>query len=155
MKLIMLLAALAGVVIVGIFDPETEARIFLTSMTVLAWTFTIMYVTRSPWRATQGGRALLYTSAAIALLGTQLISVWWFGDYRFRAEVRDLVVVLLILTLLYRILVLFRIQQAARRDGESDHRTLVAKLRELLTRLRKRIQQSARRVSESDSTKEV
>ena len=81
MKLIMLLAALAGVVI---------------------------------------GRALLYTSAAIALLGTQLISVWWFGDYRFRAEVRDLVVVLLILTLLYRILVLFRIQQSARRVSESD-----------------------------------
>lgn len=120
MKLIMVLAVLAGVVIVGLFDPETEARIFLTAMTVLAWVFTLMYIARSPWRATQGGRALLYTSAAIALLGTQLISVWWFGDYRFRAEVRDAVVIFLILTLLYRILVLFRIQQAARRVSESD-----------------------------------
>ncbi|MDV6274106.1 hypothetical protein R3Q06_11400 [Rhodococcus erythropolis] len=120
MKLIMVVAVLAGVVIVGLFDPETEARIFLTAMTVLAWVFTLMYIARSPWRATQGGRALLYTSAAIALLGTQLISVWWFGDYRFRAEVRDAVVIFLILTLLYRILVLFRIQQAARRVSESD-----------------------------------
>lgn len=118
MKLIMLLAALAGVVVVGLFDPETEARILLTTMTVLAWSFVIMYMTRSPWRATQGGRALLYTSAAIALLGTQLISVWWFGDYRFRAEVRDLVVVLLILTLLYRMLVLFKIQKQARQSDD-------------------------------------
>ncbi|MCD2153486.1 hypothetical protein LQL77_07150 [Rhodococcus cerastii] len=120
MKTIMVLAVLAGVVIVGLFDPETEARIFLTAMTALAWAFTLMYITRSPWRATQGGRALLYTSAAIALLGTQLMTVWWFGDYPFRAEVRDAVVIFLILTLLYRILVLFRIQQAARRVSDSD-----------------------------------
>ncbi|QXW03997.1 putative phage holin [Rhodococcus globerulus] len=120
MKFIMVLATLAGLVIVGLFNPETEARVLLTSMTVLAWCFVVLYVTRSPWRATQGGRALLYTSAAIALLGTQLISVWWFGDYRFRAEIRSVVVILLILTLLYRILVLFRIQQNARREALLD-----------------------------------
>lgn len=120
MKTVMTVAVLVGVVIVGLFDPETEARIFLTAMTVLAWAFTLMYLTRSPWRATQGGRALLYTSAAIALLGTQLMTVWWFGDYPLRAEVRDAVVILLILSLLYRILVLFRIQQTARRISSSD-----------------------------------
>ncbi len=67
-------------------------------MTVLAWTFAIVYGARSPWRATQAGRSVMATSVALGLIGAQLASVWIFGDYPGRAEVRAIVVLALVLT---------------------------------------------------------
>lgn len=104
-------AALAGGLIILICPPETEARILLVAMTVLAWTFAIVYGTRSPWRATQAGRSVMATTIALGLIGAQLASVWIFGDYPGRAEVRALVVLALVLTLLHRLLVVLRIQR--------------------------------------------
>lgn len=103
-------AALAGGVVILTCPPETEARILLVAMTALAWLFVAAYGLRSPWRATQAGRSVMATTIALALIGTQLASVWLFGDYPFRAEVRSVVVLTLVLTLLHRLLVLWRIQ---------------------------------------------
>ncbi|MDV7244466.1 MULTISPECIES: hypothetical protein [Rhodococcus] len=111
MRVNMILAFLLGLVVISVYDAETEARILITSMTVLAWTFSILYATRSNWRVTQAGKALMYTSAALALLGTQIMSVWWLGNYPYRTEIRDVVLLLLVLTVLYRILVLLKIQE--------------------------------------------
>lgn len=115
MRVIMMIAALLGVGVVAYFDPVTEAKILITSMTVLAWAFCLLYGIRSNWRATQAGRGYMYTSAALALLGTQLLTVWWLGNYEYRNEVRSLVLVALVLTLLYRILVLEAIQRRGRK----------------------------------------
>lgn len=111
MKATIGIAALAGIAMIAMYEPETEARVLVTSMTILATIFTAMYVILLPWRASHAGRVLVYTSGALALLGWQLLSVWWFGNYRFRAEVRDGVFLLLVLTLLYRILVLIQIRR--------------------------------------------
>ena len=116
MRAIMVLAALAGVAVVALFDPVTEAKILVTAMTVLAWIFCLLYGLRSNWRATQGGRGYMYTSAALALLGTQLLTVWWLGDYPYRSEIRSMVLVVLVMTLLYRTLVLEAIQRRERRE---------------------------------------
>ena len=112
-------AALGGLVIL-IFPAETEAKILIFTMTVLAWTFGITYARRSPWRSTQAGRSVMATTVSIALIGTQLASVWWFGDYPGRSEVRSMVILALVLTLLHRLLVLRvlrRIQHADTDDG--------------------------------------
>ena len=108
-------AVLCGVVVV-LFGPETEARILLTAMTILAWSFAVLYGFRSPWRSTEAGKTLMYTAVALGLIGLQLISVWWLGDYPGRAEVRSLVVTVLVLALLHRLTVLWRFQhEEARR----------------------------------------
>lgn len=109
-------AALGGLVIL-IFPAETEAKIMIFTMTVLAWTFVVTYALRSPWRSTQAGRSVMATTMSIALIGTQLASVWWFGDYPGRSEVRSMVILALVLTLLHRLLVLRRIQHADADDG--------------------------------------
>lgn len=110
MKTIIALAAFAGVWVVVLCEPETEARVLVTAMTCLATLFVGLYVYWLPWRQSHAGRVLVYTSGALALLGWQLLTVWWFGDYRFRTEVRDGVLLLLVLTLLYRILVLVKLR---------------------------------------------
>ena len=110
------LGAAAGLcaAVIALFGPETEARILLTAMTVLAWSFALLYGLRSPWRSTEAGKTLMYTAVGIGLMGTQLISVWWLGDYPFRAEVRAAVVSLLVLALLHRLIVLWRFQHEER-----------------------------------------
>lgn len=101
--------AVAGIGIVIVFPPEAEARILLSTMTILAWLFVAMY-SRQPWRSTQAGRSVMATTVALGLIGTQLASVWWLGDYPGRAEIRSMVLLALVLTLLHRLLVLWRIQ---------------------------------------------
>lgn len=104
--------AAAGIGIVIAFPPEIEARVLVLSMTLLAVAFVVSYAIRSPWRATQAGRSVMATTAALAAIGAQQASVWWFGDYPGRAEVRAIVLLALVLTLLHRLLVLWRIQHA-------------------------------------------
>lgn len=103
-------AAVVGVIVIALFPPDTEARILISAMTVLAYAFALAYGLRSPWRSTLAGRSVMATTVAIALIGTQLASVWWFGDYAGRSEIRSVVLLALTLTLLHRFLVLWRIQ---------------------------------------------
>jgi hypothetical protein len=112
----MILAAMAGLAVIATFEPRVEALILVAAMTVLAWTFTILYGTRSAWRSTQAGKALMYTAASLAVVGTQQLSVWAFGNYQYRNEVRDVALLAVVLTLLYRIIVLLKIQQRERAD---------------------------------------
>lgn len=109
-RIILASAAVACGVVVAVFDPQEEARILRTTMTILAWLFVALYGFRSPWRTTEAGKTLMYTAVALGLIGLQLISVWWFGDYPFRAEVRSAVVSVLVLSLLHRLMVLWRFQ---------------------------------------------
>ncbi|MGJ5667810.1 hypothetical protein QLG13_08065 [Rhodococcus aetherivorans] len=108
----------AGVVI--FFDPQEEARILLTIMTVLAWLFVGLYAWRSPWQSTEAGKTLMFTAAALGLIGLQLITVWWFGDYAWRNEVRAFTVTALVLSLLHRLVVLWEFQHKDCPDSEED-----------------------------------
>ena len=102
--------AVAGIASVVVLPPEIEARVLILSMTVLAITFMVAYAIRSPWRSTQAGRSVMATTVALAAIGAQQASVWFFGDYTGRNEVRAAVLLALALTLLHRLLVLWRIQ---------------------------------------------
>lgn len=114
-------AAILGAIVIVVFPPDTEARILISAMTIIAYAFAIAYGFRSPWRSTQAGRSVMATTVAIALIGTQLASVWWFGDYTGRSEIRSVVLLALALTLLHRLLVLWRIQHGEpRSETRSD-----------------------------------
>jgi len=115
MRWVILSGFLACVGVVVVFDPDTEVRVLSVAMTVLAWSFVALYALRSNWRATDAGRTLMYTAGALGLLGTYACSSWVFGAYPFRNELRAAVVGLLVLTLVHRIAVLWRIQQEDRR----------------------------------------
>lgn len=109
-RLILAVAALLCAAVVVLFDPQEEARILLTTMTVLAWLFVGLYGWRSPWRSTEAGKTLMFTAAALGLIGLQLLSYWWFGDYAWRNEVRSVTVIALVLSLLHRLVVLWEFQ---------------------------------------------
>lgn len=106
----MAVAALLCAAVVIVFDPQEEARILLTTMTVLAWLFVGLYGWRSQWRSTEAGKTLMFTAAALGLIGLQLISVWWLGDYAWRNEVRAVTMITLVLSLLHRLAVLWEFQ---------------------------------------------
>ncbi|MFZ2528426.1 MAG: hypothetical protein WAX14_12335 [Rhodococcus sp. (in: high G+C Gram-positive bacteria)] len=103
-------AAVVGVGVIVLCPPRIEAQVLIMSMTVLAIMFVVSYAIRSPWRATQAGRSMMATTVALAAIGAQQSSVWLFGDYAWRNEVRAVVLLALALTLLHRLLVLWRIQ---------------------------------------------
>ncbi|KDE14263.1 hypothetical protein N505_0105445 [Rhodococcus aetherivorans] len=105
----------AGVAVMIYFDPHTESQILLIAMAVLAWSFVAVYA-RQPWRQTQAGRSVMATTVALGLIGTQMASVWLFGDYPGSAEVRAVMLIALTATLLHRLLVLIKI-----RREERDH----------------------------------
>ena len=109
-KAALAVAAVAGIAVVVVFSPPVEARVLVLSMTVLAIAFVVAYAIRSPWRSTQAGRSVMATTVALAAIGAQQASVWFFGDYTGRNEVRAVVLLALALTLLHRLLVLWRIQ---------------------------------------------
>ena len=115
--LILAAVALACAAVVLLFGAEAEARILLTSMTVLAAVFVVRYALVSDWRATTGGRSLMYVAGSLVLIGSQLISVWWFGDYTGRNEVRSATVSILVLALTHRLIALIA-QQRADKVGE-------------------------------------
>lgn len=119
-RLILVVAALLCAGVVVVFDPQEEARILLTTMTVLAGLFVGLYGWRSPWRSTEAGKTLMFTAVALFLIGLQLISVWWLGDYAWRNEVRAVTVIALVLSLLHRLLVLWEFQHEEREEVGSD-----------------------------------
>lgn len=112
--------ALVCALVVLVFGPEVEARILLTAMTVLALAFVIQYASLSDWRATVGGRSLMYVAGALALIGCQLISVWWLGDYAGRDAVRSITVSILVIALVHRLIALTQQQLEDRRCVEDS-----------------------------------
>lgn len=107
-------AALLGIGAIIVLEPDSEARLLVTAMTILAWMFALSYAVRSQWRATGIGRSVMATTVCLALLGSQLMSRWWFGAYPWHNEVRAVIVLALTLTILHRLLVLWRIQREER-----------------------------------------
>ena len=109
-------AVLCAVTVV-LCGPQVEARILIGAMTVFALTFALLY-TRSPWRSTEAGKSLMFTALAIAAIGVQQLTVWWFGSYPGRDELRSVAYSLLALAMLHRVVVLWQSQHQVPPDFE-------------------------------------
>lgn len=124
-------ATIAGIAVIVVFDPRQEAKILLAAMMTICTVFVLWYNLFSPWRVTAGGKALMYTTLAMALLCAQLSSVWWFGNYAGRDEVRSGLLLALVLSFLYRLLLLPGYQaldRKSRRQRYTDAKQAIADL---------------------------
>lgn len=110
------------------------ANIALLVLTVLVNVFTLIYLTRSPWRNNHVGRVYATASAVLSAVLIQItVAVWGSPDYIFRQQIRLAIYTLGGLAYLPMIYSLVREQQSDR------HRRALSK----------------DSVSESDSNKEV
>lgn len=110
---IMVAAALTGFVFMGVADPRLAGQVLYSTMTILAFAFTLMYASRSNWRSTAPGRALLYLVAMFATLSAWLSVSFWIGDNFTDAKsiVREVLLVVLIVMFINLLITLRRIQQ--------------------------------------------
>lgn len=110
---VILLVVVAGLVFVSLTDSRTTALVMYGVLTLLACTFTALYASRSNWRATEPGRALLYLVAMFATLAFWLAVSFWLGTRYGDAKntVREILLIVLIVMFLNLVLTLRRIQQ--------------------------------------------
>lgn len=95
------------------FSPDTVGDVVLTVAALTAWTFTIMYVARSPWWVHVVGRGLVAACLALALVLSQnVISAWWGLDYPWSGHIRSLLYAGLAYALIRLTLALRRIQRS-------------------------------------------
>ena len=118
--LILLYAALASALLVVFASPEVEAAVLTGAITLVAWVFVLIYATRSPWRLNSGGRALMYTSVGVAAIGTFMFANWIIGDYPFKAEVRAATLIVMLMSMLYRLILALRVQHWERTHDDDD-----------------------------------
>lgn len=86
-------------------------NVMATAIALAAWSFAALYVSRSNWRSTVAGRALLYMMAAFASFATQVtVSAWTGSTYPFRDEIRGVLYTVLALTVANMVWTLYRIQ---------------------------------------------
>lgn len=102
----MLLATVGGIVVIAVFDERKESSLLLVAITVICFSFVAWYGLFSPWRVTAGGKALMYTTAAMGTLCGFLTTSWVFGAYALRDEIRSGLLLALVLSFLYRLLLL-------------------------------------------------
>lgn len=91
---------------------ETAGDILLLVAAGASWTFTLLYVIRSPWWTRHIGRMLVAFTLALSLVLTQnAVGTWWGDGYPYRGEIRDVLYAALAVTLTRLALALYRIQR--------------------------------------------
>jgi hypothetical protein len=94
-------------------NPDTVADVVLIVAAVAAWTFTVLYVTRSAWWVHGIGRGLVAACLALSLVLSQnAISTWWGQDYPWRGHIRGLLYTALAYALIRLTFALKRIQKS-------------------------------------------
>lgn len=97
------------------------ANVLLVTVAVKATALTALYGLRSPWRATEAGRAVMLLVSSLALIMCQgSVTILTHADYPGRDFVRDALFVCVALALLWLLLTVFRLQQ---QRPESEERT--------------------------------
>lgn len=111
----------AGVsALVVVPDKELVANVILAGTVTVAWSFVILYVTRSRWRAEATGRALLRMVLSIALVCTQgLVTILTDYSYPGREIIRPILLLLVGVAVLDLLWTLIRIQR-----GESMYQPI-------------------------------
>ena len=97
------------------FD-RTIGTVILGLVGLLAWAFVILYVSRSPWRATSAGRSVLYDQLVIAIFSTYVIVANFIPRNSFLNDVRSLLFLVFMVAGLNMLFTLFRSQQEAKQE---------------------------------------
>lgn len=95
--------------------------IALTFTAFMAWTFVGLYTTRSAWRSTAVGQVVVLTNIALAFVLTQaMLSQWTDQDYPYREQVRIAMYGALSYGLVWKTVLLYRIQRADRKAATNE-----------------------------------
>ena len=95
------------------------------ALSSLAIVFAVMYWTRSNWRKTAPGRALMYINLLLAALGVWVtLSIWLTDSIPFRDEVRSALLLAFVVVMVNLILTLARVQNSTARDLKAFKRDL-------------------------------
>lgn len=109
---ILAIAAALGFLLNFWFEYQRVTTVYLSVMTLAAGSFCLLYATKSQWRKTAPGRALMYSSLSLFLLGAQISATLIFGEfYPGRGVVRTILYLGLVIATLNLNLTLFRIQR--------------------------------------------
>lgn len=86
---------------------ERQALVMLLVGAVAQTTFVLIYASRRPWRWPVG-RALLFKSAALAVLLDLSVANTFVPPYRYQEQVSALTIDVIVLTIVYQLWVLVR-----------------------------------------------
>lgn len=101
--------------------PDPIALFLLISALIAATGFMGMYATYSPWRSNEVGRSMMLLAFSIALmLVTGLLLQALGPDYPFRALFRNLVYLVLNVSMWWQLCLLIRVQNRNYRDREAE-----------------------------------
>ena len=119
------LAAGAATVAVGTaiavtFPAKLAGDYLLLVATAIAWTFTILYGSRSRWRLLNAGRSLLYVMLSLSIVLTQNSLSVYFTNYFGRGVFRVDMYLCLSVALTAMLVTLWRIQRSDKRTRCPD-----------------------------------
>lgn len=109
-----------GLVVIYTVPTKTAGDWFVYTWAALSTLLLVIYGLRAPsrrtWRHTDVGRALMYQTASMALIGVQASITLTWPSYPLRLDVRQGIFLLLILASLNMLLAVTRIQVDMRRQ---------------------------------------
>ena len=115
----------AGAVFILVADSRMAGMVLYIALSSLAIVFAVMYWTRSNWRKTAPGRALMYINLLLAALGVWVtLSIWLTDSIPFRDEVRSVLLLGFVVVMVNLILTLARVQNSTARDLKAFKRDL-------------------------------
>lgn len=95
-------------------DPDHAPRIFLATLAAESWLFVILYWTRSNWRATAAGRAVMRLIGVLAVICTQgTVTLATDASYPGSDIIRPILLLAVTLAVLDMLLTLVQIQRRA------------------------------------------
>lgn len=117
--------AVVGMVFILVADSRMAGMVLYIALSSLAIVFAVMYWTRSNWRKTAPGRALMYINLLLAALGVWVtLSIWLTDAIPFRDEVRSVLLLGFVVVMVNLILTLARVQNRTARDLKAFKRDL-------------------------------
>lgn len=106
-----------GTVFILVADSRMAGMVLYIALSALAIVFAGMYWTRSNWRKTAPGRALMYINLLLAALGVWVtLSIWLKDSIPFRDEVRSVLLLAFVVVMVNLILTLARVQNRTAHD---------------------------------------
>ena len=124
-KAILAATTVVGTVFILVADSRMAGMVLYIALSSLASMFAVMYWTRSNWRKTAPGRALMYINLLLAALGVWVtLSIWLTDSIPFRDEVRSVLLLGFVVVMVNLILTLARVQNSTARDLKAFKRDL-------------------------------
>lgn len=101
-----------GAVFIGVADSLMAGMVLYIAVSALAIAFAALYWTRSNWRRTAPGRALMYQTLLLSALGIWVtLSIWLKDRIPLKDEVRSVLLLGFVVVMVNLVMTLLRVQK--------------------------------------------